>query len=326
MSHQNSVLLFYSSHCNHCQQLLQNIKQSQIQDSLQQICIDKLPRHRIPANVKNVPTLVIAGEMHPLVGQNVFKWVQQKIVQKQKQNQSNSMSNNSSNAPSGPSAWHVNEMGSSFSDSYSFINGDKDSSIPKNFEFITKNNFDVKNPFPQSNSQQHQQQQQPQRQQQFSQQQFSQQQQQFSQQQQPQFSQQQQQPQFSQQQQPQISQQQQLQFSQQQQAQFSQQQQAQFSQQQQQPQFSQQQQQQQPQFSQQQPQFSQQQQPQFSQQQQQSPFSNQQFSQQNTNPNFDVSQMSPPMQNSDDLSKRMEQLQMDRDNDVPQQVPRIGSY
>ena len=251
MSHQNSVLLFYSSHCNHCQQLLQNIKQSQIQDSLQQICIDKLPRHRIPANVKNVPTLVIAGEMQPLVGQNVFKWVQQKIVQKQKQNQSNSISNNSSNGPSGPSAWHVNEMGSSFSDSYSFINGDKDSSIPKNFEFITKNNFDVKNPFPQSNSQQQQQQQ-------------------------SQFSRQQQQSQFSRQQQ--------------------------------------------------QPQFSQQQQPQFSQQQQQSPFLNQQFSQQNTNPNFDVSQMSPPMQNSDDLSKRMEQLQMARDNDVPQQAPRIGSY
>ena len=249
MSQQNSILLFYSAHCNHCSQLLQIIKQSQLQNSIQQICIDSLPRHRIPANVKNVPTLVIAGTMQPLVGQNVFKWVQQKALEKKKQQQATSISNNTSE--SGPSAWQGNEMGSSFSDPYSFINASTESSIPKNFEFIKENNFNVKDPFPNVSSQQ-QQQQQPQ-----------------------------QQPQFSQQQQPQ--------------------------------------------FSQQQPQFSQQQQPQFSQQKQQSPFLNQQFSQQNTNPNFDVSQMSPPMQNTDDLSQRMEQLQMARESDVPQQAPRIGS-
>jgi hypothetical protein len=272
MSQQNSILLFYSAHCNHCSQLLQTIKQSQLQNSIQQICIDKLPRHRIPGNVKNVPTLVIAGTMQPLVGQNVFKWVQQKALEKKKQIQASSVSNNTSE--SGPSAWHVNEMGSSFSDPYSFINASKESSIPKNFEFITENKFNVKDPFPNALSQQPQQ---------------SQSQAQFSQpQQQPQFSQPQQQPQFSQQQQPQFSQQQQPQFSQQQQPQFSQQQQ--------------------------QPQFSQQQ---FSQQPQ--------FSQQNINENFDISQMSPPNQNTDDLSQRMENLQMARETDVPQQAPRIGS-
>jgi hypothetical protein len=287
MSQQNSILLFYSAHCNHCSQLLQTIKQSQLQNSIQQICIDKLPRHRIPGNVKNVPTLVIAGTMQPLVGQNVFKWVQQKALEKKKQIQASSVSNNTSE--SGPSAWHGSEMGPSFSDPYSFINASKESSIPKNFEFITENNFNVKDPFPNALSQQPQQSQSQQRQQQQAQFSQPQQQAQFSQpQQQPQFSQPQQQPQFSQQQQPQFSQQQ-PQFSQQQQPQFSQQQQ----------------------YSQQQQQYPQQQQP--------------QFSQQNINENFDISQMSPPNQNTDDLSQRMENLQMARETDVPQQAPRIGS-
>ena len=149
-----SVLLFYSSRCPHSKQFLEETQKSGIQD-FHKVCLDNTPRERIPAVVKSVPALVFAGTNQCLQGEQAFQWLNQQMHAKhqhaqQKQQQQVSSTSNSMNDGNEPSAWQMTEMGSSFSDTYSFIdnsftesgqiqtnNGGSGSTIPKNFAFLS---------------------------------------------------------------------------------------------------------------------------------------------------------------------------------------------
>ena len=150
-------ILFYSNHCHHCKQLLQLVQSSQLSSQLKQICIDNIPRHRIPASVKSVPTVVVSGSLTTLVGQEAFKWIQEQ-VQKEKAASANNASPQGGpggGSGGGPDGYMNLEMGNAFSDSYSFIGND--SVIPKNFSFLSDKDAagaNVKsNPFEQSSMQ-----------------------------------------------------------------------------------------------------------------------------------------------------------------------------
>ena len=122
--------------------------------SFNKICLDTTPRERIPSVVTSVPALVFAGKNQCVQGENAFKWLSQEIHAKQQAAQRSKQLNPSAshNATAGePLAWHSTEMGSSLSDSYSFIdnsftesgagnqapsNNGGGSTIPKNFEFL----------------------------------------------------------------------------------------------------------------------------------------------------------------------------------------------
>lgn len=156
-----SILLFYSQKCPHCKQFVNEAQQSGL-TSLHKVCIDNTPRERIPSNVSSVPALVFAGSNECLQGEKAFQWLNQQIHTKQQNAQRNQQFNPSSNpSQSGgaagtgggePLAYHSTEMGSSFSDTYSFIdnsftetgmgqpkqpnNGGSGSTIPKNFAFL----------------------------------------------------------------------------------------------------------------------------------------------------------------------------------------------
>lgn len=170
---QQSHVLFFSNRCQHSQQFVQQLKQAGMANSVTQVCIDHTPRNRIPDTVKSVPTLVIAGSLTPLVGDQAFLWLQEEAKKeqerrKQQAQQYAAMGGTTGGQPNpgsgagGPEAWHGAEMGGSmYSDAYSFIDADTSaqgsgSSIQKSFAFLGQGqqqaSVNVKQPFPQMQS------------------------------------------------------------------------------------------------------------------------------------------------------------------------------
>ena len=155
-----TILLFYSNKCPHCRQFLDKCDHLGIQ-SMHKVCVDNTPRGRIPAVVKSVPALVFSGTTQCMQGDQAFKWLDQKIHQQQQQAQQRQQNHLAQSQPtngdgnaqqtSEPLAWQSTEMGTSFSDTYSFIdnsftetgtakesNGGSGSTIPKNFAFLSE--------------------------------------------------------------------------------------------------------------------------------------------------------------------------------------------
>lgn len=164
-----SILLFYSNRCGHSRQFLQELQPLGVASSVHKICIDTTPRERIPSSVRSVPTLILAGQMTPLVGDQAFGWLneqkqrQQAQAQQRMQQQSSQSGAAVGGEPNAPSAWQSTEMGATFSDSYSFLDNSftemgvgspqaapkgsgGGSTIPKAFAYISAPSIDVKNP------------------------------------------------------------------------------------------------------------------------------------------------------------------------------------
>lgn len=68
-------LLFYSERCKNCSKLLPVIEKH-AGDQLQMCNIDQPNvRQTIPASVKAVPALLLAGETNALVGDDIYHWI-----------------------------------------------------------------------------------------------------------------------------------------------------------------------------------------------------------------------------------------------------------
>jgi hypothetical protein len=139
----SQVVLFYSNHCQHSNTFVSQLTESNI--NINMVCVDSTPRHRIPAMVRSVPTLVIAGQPSPLVGDSAFEWLkgeQQRAAssrqarEQQQQQQQQQQTAGGASESEGPAAWQTEEMGGSFSDGYSFLDSHTAASIPKSFAFL----------------------------------------------------------------------------------------------------------------------------------------------------------------------------------------------
>ena len=155
----HSHLLFYSNRCTHSRQFLQQLQSlPNLATSVHQVCIDTTPRERIPSTVRSVPTLIVAGNLNPLVGDAAFQWLHTERQRAQQQAAQQSQQQQAMGGGGGggggavaavggePSAWQSTEMGASFSDTYSFLNGGDVNNIPKNFAFVQGEAANVKQP------------------------------------------------------------------------------------------------------------------------------------------------------------------------------------
>lgn len=68
-------ILFYSDRCMYCANLLRLIKQIQTEQNYKFICVDN-PQIKLPEIITDVPTLVVKGMNRPLVGKEVFTWIE----------------------------------------------------------------------------------------------------------------------------------------------------------------------------------------------------------------------------------------------------------
>lgn len=141
MSRQNKAILYYSKRCNHCADLITQIKNSEgdFVNTLDYICIDG--NQRLPPFLKEVPTLLTPTHPNPLTGESAFMWIdtqkrayvsqlrsaaapvqqqqQQQNIEPVQQNVQGSMATNME----GLDFYSPMEMGG-FGDSFSYLNND----------------------------------------------------------------------------------------------------------------------------------------------------------------------------------------------------------
>jgi hypothetical protein len=68
-------VLFYSNNCDHSKKFLIDLMKSTVNDLVRKICVES-KGVKIPSVIKNVPTLVARGINRPLVGEQVFAWLE----------------------------------------------------------------------------------------------------------------------------------------------------------------------------------------------------------------------------------------------------------
>ena len=84
----NQHILFYSERCPHCEKFYNLLQITRKLSLFRLVCVDKL--QRVPKGITSVPTIIIPGYNTPLVGDNVFNWLEsqrQPQFQRQSQNQ-----------------------------------------------------------------------------------------------------------------------------------------------------------------------------------------------------------------------------------------------
>ena len=116
MNNNNKNILFFSNYCQHCKEVLEKINNYNLKEQINLNCVDN-NRKNLPAFLKSVPTMVIPLENKLVVGDDVFSWINNEISKKTTKNES-PLNNNEEISP-----W-TNEMNSSFSDSFSFLDSD----------------------------------------------------------------------------------------------------------------------------------------------------------------------------------------------------------
>ena len=137
-------LLFYSNYCQHCKNIIKEVSNSPVKDSIKYICIDsKSIRQKLPNYINNVPTLVVAQTNHIFVGDEIINWLQMNTTQKQTQNQNQKQIITNQNNTDDINAYLNSEM-SNFSDNYSFL--DIDTSTKGNGGLSMIHNFESINP------------------------------------------------------------------------------------------------------------------------------------------------------------------------------------
>jgi len=68
-------VLFYSNNCEHSKTFLVNLMKTKLNDYVKKVCVDGNTM-RLPSVVKSVPTLIARGINRPLVGEQVFAWLE----------------------------------------------------------------------------------------------------------------------------------------------------------------------------------------------------------------------------------------------------------
>ncbi len=125
-------LCFYSARCRVCQAFLEQLSQTPFSKEFRFICVDPGPdgrRPQLPAYVKAVPTLMIAGEPEPRVDNNVMNWLMERRLQARSDvapgggfmGAANGMGGASAGSAGGPMALYANEMSGIGDEGFCFI-------------------------------------------------------------------------------------------------------------------------------------------------------------------------------------------------------------
>lgn len=149
-------LLFYSNFCNHCKQVVGEINNSPIRNSVKYVCIDSQSiRSKLPRYITSVPSLVVGETNQIFVGNQISGWLKMLPITKRTtvrtptqaatvKHVPQQQAQTKTQEPAEPGAWHCNEM-NNFSDGYSFLGidtsaeGNGGMSMVHNFETLGDN-------------------------------------------------------------------------------------------------------------------------------------------------------------------------------------------
>lgn len=101
------------------------------------MCVDD-NMHNIPPQIKRVPTMIVTGIREPLVGKQIFDWIQKiKFIRQQQTTMEmnrriiqQNMANNAKNSMNGPLGFTTSEQGS-ISDTFAYKEIDK--ALPQSY-------------------------------------------------------------------------------------------------------------------------------------------------------------------------------------------------
>jgi hypothetical protein len=145
MSGQKPIhLCYYSNRCQWSRAFITEVGQTPWKGLFHYVCVDPSPsRPPLPAWLKKVPTIVLAGDPEPKTDSDVMNWLYEK-----KMKETNAIKNNASVQPAAaaggePDPWNTMEQ-SSFSKGFSYSGLDVDTStqgnggttIPGAFSFL----------------------------------------------------------------------------------------------------------------------------------------------------------------------------------------------
>ena len=122
MAQQN--ILFYSESCIHSKNFINQLYQSPngLYDTFLRINV-LTHRHKVPPIVRSVPTIIVQNCNRPLSGEDCFKWITEMTKSYNNRNNNNNKTNGE------PDSYQPLEMGSNFTDSFSFMSDTNDGSV-----------------------------------------------------------------------------------------------------------------------------------------------------------------------------------------------------
>ena len=116
---------FYSARCKYSQAFLEELARTPYSKEFKFVCVDGSPRPVLPAYVKAVPTLMIAGEPEPRVDGSVMNWLsERRLGEVQTSNPGGFDAGLSSAGVVGPSAFINSEIFGGSDEGYAFIGED----------------------------------------------------------------------------------------------------------------------------------------------------------------------------------------------------------
>jgi len=120
---------FYSNNCRWSEGFLKELARTPYKNEFKFICVDPSPnRPQLPGWLKKVPTIVIRGEKEPRTDGEVMNWLAERKLR-------DSTGPGGGNGASEPEPWIANEMGGSFTKSFSYFN-EEGKAPPGNFEYL----------------------------------------------------------------------------------------------------------------------------------------------------------------------------------------------
>lgn len=150
-------IVFYSNYCLHCNNLLNKLSKTPIQNKIFYVCIDD-NNIKIPKIITRVPSLYLVNEKRVLIENEIDNWVdgqlsaiqsknkqqelqkpisdQIKNMELQNSHPSDNSNKNNNQEPGDIMAYHGNEMGGGLSTNYSFLDDSNNSSLNNNFTFV----------------------------------------------------------------------------------------------------------------------------------------------------------------------------------------------
>ena len=90
----NPYVLFFSERCRHSEKFYNLLRQHGKLHLFRLVCVDNL--RRIPKGITSVPTIIVPGYNVPLVGDDVFNWLES-ILQPPQYNQQQQFNRQSQN-------------------------------------------------------------------------------------------------------------------------------------------------------------------------------------------------------------------------------------
>lgn len=130
---EGQYILYYSNFCINCKEFITLLCKTPVYSSFTNINVSS--NVGFPSFVKSVPTIIVPKIQRPLVGEEVFKWLEDQSTERIKNGQGEI------------SPYSPEEMESGLGDSYSYLDSkDTDQPMEHTFSFITRDAQKIETP------------------------------------------------------------------------------------------------------------------------------------------------------------------------------------